>query len=385
MDCNRFEELIDSYIEGSLSDEEKCDFELHMNGCASCKDSFEFSSEIYNTMHNLQPISVPDNFLSELNNKLDLDIARKKPMKAFFKLPVKYYGAAACVLLAVALSFNNAELLKSLTAPEPETTLIQSGDDTTETQEPLTTTITPEVNQPETAQPEITVTSDTEREAELSTTDENAEPVAKAVEVERKASPKTTSKAKAKPVTASAEASETVKATAKPVTKKEIEEVKKKIDSQTNTGRVVIASAVENAVVISEESVENTAREVDYIKSYTLVKEAAETRANPAVVGLAQLENVEVVSDSVIKYTDHDGTGNVGAVGNSVIVYKRDADKISDILGKFYTRECGEFYVISDSEYKQFLDELEANGIDYKKSDLGKSESEDVMFKLVIA
>ena len=100
---------------------------------------------------------------------------------------------------------------------------------------------------------------------------------------------------------------------------------------------------------------------------------------------MAQLENVEVVSDSVIKYTDHDGSGNVGAVGNSVIVYKRDADKISDILGKFYTRECGEFYVISDSEYKQFLHELEENGIDYKKSDLGKSESEDVMFKLVIA
>ena len=384
MDCSRFEELIDSYIEGSLSDEEKSDFQLHMNGCASCKDSFEFSSVIYNTMHSLQPISVPDNFLSELNNKLDIDIARKKPMKAFFKLPVKYYGAAACVLLAVALSFNNTELLKSLTAPEPETTLIQSSDDVTETQKPLTTTITPEVNQPGTEQPEITATSDAERETELPTIDEKAEPVAKAVKAERKASQKP-SKAKAKPVTVSVKPSEAPVATAKPVTKKEIEEVKKKIDSQTNTGRVVIASAVENAVVISEESVENTAREVDYLKSYTLVKEAAETRANPAVVGLAQLENVEVVSDSVIKYTDHDGSGNVGAVGNSVIVYKRDADKISDILGKFYTRECGEFYVISDSEYKQFLHELEENGIDYKKSDLGKSESEDVMFKLVIA
>lgn len=389
MDCSKFEELIDAYIEGSLSDVQNSEFEEHMADCASCRDSFEFSTQIYNTLHTLHPISVPDDFLTQLNARIDNELkGRKKPKRDFFKIPVKYYGAAACVLLAVALSFNNAELLKSLIAPETETSVVQSNEEQQPSVEPVPVSAGKEQieNEPVDISVEKPATS-----TFLPVNQTKQINPARAVSVKESKPAVSYSPVRPDMVLAS-NADETspvllpeTKEPVKEVNKDEIEEVKKKIDSQTYTGRVVIASAVENAVVISEESVENTSREVDYLKSYALVKEAAEAKANPAVVGLSKLENVEVVSDSVIKYMDHDGQGNVGAVGNSVIVYKRDADKISDILQKFYTRECGEFYVISDAEYEQFLNELEANGIDYQKSDMKNTGSDDVMFKLVIA
>lgn len=390
MDCSKFEELTDAYIENSLSDIQKQEFEQHMRHCASCKDSFEFSSQIYNTLHNLQPLPVPDSFLTQLNAQIDkLSVKSRKPKRDFFRIPVRYYGAVACILLAIAVNLNGSEYTDTLT-PEPESSVTQSDTAENVTEKPPSS---PEHTDSvkDTAAAPIPVINDT-----------SADKVESAPVVIKSSLP---SSKKATPKPSAAPAYKNTELPAVPVVntvspspaptekelmikepdKEKIEQVKDKLDSGASSGRVVIASSVENSVIISEESVENTSREVDYLKSYALVKQAAETKANPAVVGLSQLDNVQVVSDSIIKYMDHDGDSDVGAVGNSVIVYKRDAEKISDILQKFYTRECGEFYVISDSDYEQFLNELEANGIDYQKSNKTNTSSKDIMFKLVIA
>jgi len=365
MECGRFEELIEQYLDDSLECDVKKAFEKHMSECKDCRENFEFSKEIRSTLQDFPLISVPENFLDDLNKRLDeeLLVTKKSYIKKHFRVPAKYYGAVACLLLAVTLNLNSSD--DAFKAPDieknavvaPDAPVVQS------TEEPVAQEAQPESVQetPQISEVQLPAVAEVNSKKPVST---------------QKPAPKKKKKVSVKPVVTSQEA----------VSDKEvIEKTKEQIDSQVYKGRVVIASAVESVCEIDEESVTKMVDEIDYRKSYTLLKEAAENKSIASVSTMEQLKNVEIVNNDVIYDLKHDGTSEVGAVGNSVIVYKRDADKINDILLKYSTRECGEFYVISDTEYEQFLLELEENGIDYTKSGAKKSSADDIMFKLVVA
>ena len=368
MECSRFEELIEQYLDNGLDNDVKTAFEEHMKNCENCKESFEFSKQIRNTLHDFPLISVPEDFSANLNKRLDEELAstKKSYIKKQFRVPAKYYGAVACLLLAVTFNLNSSEDV--FKAPEIEKNAV----------------VTPDA--PVVQSSADAMTEEVQSVQEAVKVEEVQVPVAETVSekpaTEKKPAKKQVKKAKVQKNTAP-------KAEVVPqstVADKEIiEKAKEQIDSQVYKGRVVIASAVENVCEIDEESVTKIVDEIDYRKSYTLLKEAAENKSIASVSTMEQLKNVEIVNNDVIYDMKHDGTSEVGAVGNSVIVYKRDADKINDILLKYSTRECGEFYVISDTEYEQFLLELEENGINYTKSGAQKSSANDIMFKLVVA
>ena len=374
MDCSKFEELIEQYLDNSLDNELKIEFENHMSECNSCKDSFNFSKEIRSTLHNFPLISVPEDFSANLNKRLDEELAKEQRTRRLLRIPVKYYGVAACALLAVALNISGTELF--VKAPEIEQNVVVNPDlskEETVSEVPVSTS----VSETEVISDDIPEANEPEKTAEAVP---SPKPSAKT-----KNEKNTKTKVK-KPVTTNkAVVNEPVSTPEPAVDREKVEKAKEQIDNQVYKGRVVIASAVEQAVVIDEESVTKMADDIDYIKSYSLLKEAAENKSIASVSTLEQLKNVEVVNNDIIYDLNHDGTSNVGAIGNSIIVYKRDAEKINNILHKYYTRECGEFYVISDTEYEQFLSELEENGINYTKSGADKSSANDIMFKLVIA
>jgi predicted anti-sigma-YlaC factor YlaD len=50
MDCNKFKNKIIQYAEGTLPDEEKMDFELHLNECSECAVLFNRVSETYSAV-----------------------------------------------------------------------------------------------------------------------------------------------------------------------------------------------------------------------------------------------------------------------------------------------------------------------------------------------
>lgn len=382
MNCSKFEELIEQYLDDSLTEELKIEFENHISVCNSCKDSFNFSKEIRSTLHDFPLISVPEDFSANLNKRLDEELTKEHRTQRRFRIPAKYYGVAACALLAVALNMNSSDLF--LKSPDLEQNAVVSPD-VQSTENPVEKDNVSET----TESPEIAAAPIPTSAPVVSEQAKTEKPAQKAVKEKKVSSQKKPNQAKsASAITSEAVITPEILPTQSPepvVDREIVEKVKEKIDDHKYTGRVVIASAVEQACVIDEESVTKMADEIDYRKSYTLLKEAAENKSIASVSTMEQLKNVEIVNNDIIYNLNHDGTSDTGAVGNSVIVYKRDAEKINDILHKYYTRECGEFYVISDAEYEQFLLELEENGINYTKSGANKSSTNDIMFKLVIA
>jgi len=339
MDCSKFEELIESYLDGEL--EETAEFEAHMTSCENCRDSFNFSKQIRNTIKDLPPITVPTDFAAKLNERLDAEVKNDRTIHMpLFRIPTKYYGMAACALLAVILGINGYELLDK---PQIETEIIIDNSNPTETQQAAPTEeIMPAATE------EIIPTA--EPKTELPTV---------------------------KPVVTQAPTQKPTAAPVKVVRKTEADKVREQIDNSSYSGRVVLASAVENKVTINEDSVAQAEKDIAYRRDYTLLQEATETGAIANDATLGAMTNVKVVIDN--------STPPTGAFGDSVIVYKKDADKINSILNKYTTRPMGEFYVMSEQDYKEFIEELKANGINYTDSGSNKSRSQDVMFKLVIA
>ncbi len=403
MDCSRFEELIDSYLDNELSEPYLNEFEKHMSCCVSCSKSLEFSKQIRSTMQSLPSISPPKNFSEMLNKRLDREMAEERKIQKIFHFYPKHYGvAAACLLLAVSLGINYSDFFGQ--APSVEQALIDNSDigdtvadsnDNGNISSDFNADISDNSDNTSVSVPEVQGSSSSEAPESVSKAQ-----LMPALTADRKniaqsipASIKKTASVNTAVPTAEPnkiqQISKSENISSEPAapaeTPEAVKEAKKKIDDNIYTGRTVIASSVENGVTIDKSSVDKMADEIEYRKSYTLLKEVAENKSIASVSTMEQLKNVKIENNAVIMDLHHDGESSTGAVGNSLIVYNGDASKINEILNRYYTRACGEFYIISDTEYREFIQDLKVNGIGFSKSEPMKSSSHDIMFKLVIA
>ena len=97
MNCREFNEKLSLYIDNELEDNEKNEFDLHLNKCDECKKSYEEMIKILQLTSEVEDKDLPENYKSSLRSKLELEIKENKK-KLNFKLLT---SVAACFLLLI--------------------------------------------------------------------------------------------------------------------------------------------------------------------------------------------------------------------------------------------------------------------------------------------
>ena len=376
MKCDEFQSLLDNYE--SLSDEEKLNMTLHTAECAECRADLDFMLSIINVTKNLPPVKASDNFISELNKKIDIEEMKQKHKITLIRRAVtdwKRYGAvAACLLLAVVVGFNSNSLISDMSHSDNGIII----------EEVVTSTSTP-VSTPEIIVPQVTMYPV-----------ENVTPETQKTEIKAN---KTVTKPSIKP--------EAQKNTPKPqITSKPEVNVNVAVQTQKPEVKptdipVQTPSATEATVVVSDQIVEATEA------PYTLHREGYRVSEDPAV----QVASVEVESENNIAreysvagtkeqlalgvYTPLDRNGNPtdydvntgGVIADSptvdsILVSSEDEAVVRDLISRYITGNYGMYYMSTEDKLNRFFEELDKAGISYEK--FLHSSTNKISFKLVI-
>lgn len=70
MACETFREIIDKYVEGLATLDEKTALEEHLSTCADCKSEVEDISKILRAFNSFESVDLPDDFMPSLHDKL---------------------------------------------------------------------------------------------------------------------------------------------------------------------------------------------------------------------------------------------------------------------------------------------------------------------------
>ncbi|MFZ7120898.1 MAG: DUF4349 domain-containing protein [Eubacteriaceae bacterium] len=85
MDCNLFNEHIWEYLDGSISNEERIEFELHKDSCEKCKEKLLYTEDMMDSLNNIEEIIPPKGFNKEIINGI-----KKEKIKMTFKKIASY-------------------------------------------------------------------------------------------------------------------------------------------------------------------------------------------------------------------------------------------------------------------------------------------------------
>jgi hypothetical protein len=70
MACEPFEELVNKYVEGLITLDEKKFLDEHIKKCADCRDEIKGIDEIVKTLNSIEQVDLPRDFMSALHEKL---------------------------------------------------------------------------------------------------------------------------------------------------------------------------------------------------------------------------------------------------------------------------------------------------------------------------
>ena len=70
-DCARVKERLIEFIEGSLNDSEKAEFQAHLDGCPECRSLYARFKAAYGIAGSRQEISPPPSFYARLQERID--------------------------------------------------------------------------------------------------------------------------------------------------------------------------------------------------------------------------------------------------------------------------------------------------------------------------
>ena len=73
MDCRKFLEQLDAFIDGELTPGAKAAMENHMNNCPECKKLYEDAKEILMKTNELNDVKAPEGFTDAVMEKLQND------------------------------------------------------------------------------------------------------------------------------------------------------------------------------------------------------------------------------------------------------------------------------------------------------------------------
>lgn len=127
MKCETIRNMMSSYIDKDLNNIEKTEFEKHLSECEECREEYESLFDIITSCGNLEEIELPQNFRTELHQRLNE--ANKK--KNFFsgimgskrmKMATGLVAAALVIAIGIGGSsvlFDNNMKMTQESAPDP--------------------------------------------------------------------------------------------------------------------------------------------------------------------------------------------------------------------------------------------------------------------------
>jgi hypothetical protein len=107
MTCENASELINAYIDGLLSDEDRKSLEAHIASCSSCRVKLDELTKTVGLVKNLNSVVAPPWFSRQVMNKLnaeaekDRSLLRKLFLPLYIKLPVQAIAAVAIAFLMI--------------------------------------------------------------------------------------------------------------------------------------------------------------------------------------------------------------------------------------------------------------------------------------------
>ncbi len=108
MDCHEVKKSLQEYMDNELNREMKNAIKLHLSSCDSCRSEYHDLVEYRNGMNSLGQVRAPDDFLSQIHERIEKpSLLSKIKQKLFFplniKLPLEAAGVLATVVIIVFL------------------------------------------------------------------------------------------------------------------------------------------------------------------------------------------------------------------------------------------------------------------------------------------
>ena len=108
MDCDMFLNMLDDY--DNLSELEKEQLNNHAKECESCRRELEFLESVIATTKTLPKLEVGEDFLKDLNLRIDQEDIKVNRRTRHFKRNWQKYSAVAASLVLVAVIGANSDM-----------------------------------------------------------------------------------------------------------------------------------------------------------------------------------------------------------------------------------------------------------------------------------
>ena len=399
IDCKRFAELLDSYIDGDISQADKISCHVHISECASCKAEYEFAKRIHDTLHTLPAPEVPAGFLDDINKKIDEGAFRdtEPRIRRIVRNPAAYSAVAAGLALAVVVGSGPWRLLRD-TEKEPvhvdlPVTDTRKGTADKEKQDTLPAPKTaqdvpsvPEVTQAP-APPAVSVQPSAPQRQP------SAPPSAeRAANTMRKTADRPVSVTPAPAKKTQAPAKATAAPVLQPEEDKQLAVIPQATENATAEAKPTpeakqvpadneIAIPSDNYRVSDESDAANVAKIEHNRKlqeSYALVESVDNMVYSPDVQQRLEDNGNIVVNDAVYVQAIQ---GDTNALSSSVMVSREDMDAVNRALEVFNFPSSDRCYFMTGEQLRQFLNTLDNLGVEYRHNAV--NEGNQVVLKLI--
>jgi len=106
MDCDKVKQLLSSYIDGELNEEEKIEFDNHIAKCSSCKEEFNDILKVLDILHSIPEVELPADFKEGLHKKL-VEV-KQQEIRPFRIRILSSVAAGIMVMFALGIVIFNA-------------------------------------------------------------------------------------------------------------------------------------------------------------------------------------------------------------------------------------------------------------------------------------
>ncbi len=116
MDCKRAKEIIDFYIDGEITQEEKDQLEEHLKTCISCSRYYEDILKLHNILENKEYLEPREGF----TQKVISNLPQRRRFFSWFPKPVLVGALSLAIILLLAFvkfpifDFNKKELVEKV-------------------------------------------------------------------------------------------------------------------------------------------------------------------------------------------------------------------------------------------------------------------------------
>lgn len=415
--CDKFDSLIEEYLDGSLSAEENKQFTEHISSCERCREAVKMAESMHGALKSLEySVEVPEDFLLNIHKGI-----KKQPERKNFITYTRRIGTvAACVVLAVVVAkggidhklIKNAEELKAeetenaviaRISPQQEQEEVFTGIDTTDaTEDKATSDKSDEIN---TQKQNTRIVQDEEKSSDKVKGELSKKIEPKATEEAKPLEKQSASEKKTTPV---AEISESDKTEIESGMEKVAEHnraVREKINEKQNQidAGIIVKDAINEEVAAVYTAEQNLQESIEVAAQDALNEEAVaenttvqnvqrsiEVTAKDDGEEAIATQEIQALSDVGENAEEETKTRAASGGGSSarmketavalLMVDFEHIEKVTDIANGYNAPENG-IYTMNTEDVKALMKDLKAQGIECSISE--DIQSGDISFTII--